>query len=99
MKTVTQGQVTIRPVSFIGGRIRRRLYETSNLWFTPTAEPPAGRVFLVVVPNGHDDDECPDPKLCEAMAERQFGPPAERSQFGNATIRVWHKPLVDAIAG
>jgi hypothetical protein len=94
MDTYTGGRVTIRPVSYENGRIRRRPAETSSYWFAPDAEPAAGRVFLVV----NKSEDCPDPRLCEAVAVRQFGPPRQRLQFTDAAILVWAGPLVTKIA-
>lgn len=95
MDSLTAGRVTIRPVSFQTGEIARRPVETSGFWFTQDAEPATGRVFLVIA---RDDEECYEPRACEAMAVRQSGTPAERLSYGTKTILVWPGPLVTKIA-
>lgn len=94
MDTLTGGRVTVRPVSFRDGHIRRRQAETSSLWFRPEAEPSNSRIFLVIM---NDGEECPDPRACEALAVQQFGPPAERLQHDDAAILVWNQPLAPKI--
>lgn len=90
MQDLTGGAVTIRPVTFRGGRIAPRPAETSRLWYAPGAEPQGGRPFLVI---RTDPEECPSVAACEAAARRQFGEPAERLVDGDAVILVWARPL------
>jgi len=50
MDALTEGRVTVRPVSFMSGRVARRPAETSSLWFRADAEPKGDpRRFLVIV--------------------------------------------------
>jgi hypothetical protein len=95
MQDLTGGAVTIRPVTFRGGRIAPRPAETSRLWYAPGAEPQGVRPFLVI---RTDAEECPSVPACEADARRQFGDPAERLVHGDAVILVWERPLAPRIA-
>lgn len=95
MDTLTEGRVTIRPVSFMSGRIDRRPIQTSSLWFTPAAEPKGDpRRFLVIL---NDGEECPVVETCVQMALRQFGPPSERFPYGEGVILVWPRPIAPQI--
>jgi len=95
MDTLTRGQITIRPVSFMTGRVRRRPAETSSLWFEPAAEPAGDRRrFLVIVGDG---EECPVVRICEEAASRQFGPPSERLPYRDGAILVWPRPIAPQI--
>lgn len=92
--TLTDGRVIIRPVSFKGGHIGRRRAETSAFWYRADDEPAPGRRFLVIRADG---EECPAPDICEAMARRQFGAPAERLAWRDATILVWPYSIAERI--
>jgi hypothetical protein len=95
MDTITQGRVTIRPVSFMSGRVRQRPAQTSSLWYAPQAEPSGDpRRFLVIV---NDGEECPDVAACVEIAERQFGPASERFHHGDAVVLVWPGPVAPLI--
>ena len=95
MDTITQGRVTIRPVSFMSGRVRQRPAQTSSLWYAPQAEPHGDpRRFLVIVDDG---EECPDVEACVRIAERQFGPASDRFQHGEAVVLVWPRPVAQLI--
>lgn len=95
MDTITQGRVTIRPVSFMSGRVRQRPAQTSSLWYTPQAEPSGDpRRFLVIV---NDGEECLDVAACVAIAERQFGPASERFRHGDGVVLVWPGPVAPLI--
>ena len=95
MDTLTDGAVTIRPVSFMSGRVRRRPAQTSSLWYGPAAEPKGDpRRFLVIV---NDGEECPDTQACVDIAERQFGPASERFEHGKFLVLVWPGPIAPNI--
>jgi hypothetical protein len=95
MDTLTNGQVTIRPVTFMSGRVQRRPWETSSLWFEAEAEPIGDpRRFLVIV---NDGEECLVVATCVQTALRQFGPPSERLAFGDGAILVWPRPIAPSI--
>lgn len=95
MDTLTDGRVTIRPVSFMTGRVRRRPAQTSSLWYTPRAEPQGDQRRFVIAMN--DGEECPVVETCVQAALRQFGPPTERFEHGEAVILVWPRPLAPQI--
>jgi hypothetical protein len=90
MDTVTQGRVTIRPVTFKGGSISRRPTETSSFWYKPTADPPGTRPFLVVKSDG---EECPSAPACVGEAQRQFGLPSDKLIYRDAVVLVWQHPI------
>ncbi|THD74258.1 MAG: hypothetical protein E7812_18160 [Phenylobacterium sp.] len=94
MRSLTHGAVTIRPVVIANGRVARRPIETSRLWFTPQAEPPDGRPFLVV---RAEPPEFPSLEAGETAARQQFGEAAERWVYGDSVILVWRRPLAPLI--
>lgn len=94
MADLTGGAVTVRPVIFQNGRVEPRPAESSRLWYRLGAEPPANRPFLVVQ---RGPEACAAEDLCEAMARRQFGEPAERLVRGDALILVWDRPIAALI--
>lgn len=92
--TLTGGRVIIRPVSFVGGDVRRRPAETSSLWYTSADGPPSPRPFVVIRADG---EECPSVDACVAIAQRQFGVAAERLVWRDATILVWPRSIAAQI--
>lgn len=94
MNTATEERVTIRPVTFRDGRVRRRPAETSSLWYRAGAEPAANRPFVLV---RNDGEECSQPDACVAAAIRQFGEPIERLTWRNSVVLVWPHEIAGAI--
>jgi hypothetical protein len=95
MDWLTDGRVTIRPVSFQGGAIHRREAESSPFWYRPADAPPGlRRSFLVIVDDG---ETCPVVEDCVAQATRQFGPPAQRLAYRDAVILVWPRSIAGQI--
>ena len=91
MDWVTGGKTIVRPVTFRGGRVARRPFESSPYWYSLADEPPALRErFLVIAKDG---DECPSVEECVAEAVAQFGPAARDIPYGDMRILVWTKPI------
>lgn len=94
MDSATAGQVTVRPVTFAGGRVARRGAETSSHWYGPGSDAPSDRQFLLIRSDG---EECPDTDACVAAAIRQFGPEAERLTYKDIIVLVWRQRISDHI--
>jgi hypothetical protein len=95
MDGLTNGAVTIRPVTFKPGHVAPRPVGASRRWFAPGAEPAGRPVFLAILPDG---EECPSVAACEAAAQRQFGAPAARLPYGEGVVLVWRRALAPLIS-
>ncbi|WP_297695635.1 hypothetical protein [Phenylobacterium sp.] len=93
---VSGGRVTIRPVAFEGGKLRRRVAESSSLWYRAADEPPGLKARFVLVKN--DGEACLDLPACEAAAVRQLGPPARRLEHEGYVVLVFDHPIAERIA-
>jgi len=93
---VSGGKVTIRPVAFENGRLRRRVAESSSFWYRAADEPPGLPARFVMVKN--DGEACLDLEACVATAVRQLGPPARRLDHEGYVVLVFDHPIAERIA-
>ncbi len=89
--------IRLLPVVFdhVGGEmIAGTRAQTSTRWGRPEADAAGGMArphFVIVKADG---EECPDPSVCIAGLNRQFGPPVRELKYQDATILVWDHPLI-----
>ena len=96
MDWLSGGRTVIRPVTFQGGRIARRPWETSPYWYAASDEPPGTTERFLIVAN--DGEECPSVATCADEAIAQFGPVSRDMTYGYVRILVWRTPIAPRLA-
>lgn len=93
---LSQGQVTIRPVSFDvdSGRMSTFRHQSSKRWYTNKDIPAGTSEFFVYVVS--DGEECPDINICVSGLINQFGTPKRILNYNDAQILVWNHSLLVA---